>query len=527
LDVERSTPSVELSDGRNKGKNMHRLKPLFCLLISSVLLIPPLGCERRDAEQLVIAIQSDGRSLDPHHVTDAPAMRLIENMYSTLFRYTAEYGEFEPDLVEEYDISGDNLVYTFRLRRGVRFHNSDREMSAGDVKYSLRRIMDGGARADQFAAIDRIETPDEHTVEIHLSRPSAALIAHLAYPMNAIVDREVVEANNGSLDTADAGTGPFQLVQWRRDQHLILERNPHFHVQDRPHLNRIVFRPIPDDTARSTALRNREVHLILDVAEKDVDLVQRAGHVTVESIPGTFWEYIGLNTESEPFDNEQVRQAIAWAIDREAINQIVKFGRSTVLTGGHIPPDHWAHADLDAYPVRDLDRARALLAEAGFADGFSTTLKVGSDWQFQVDAATIVQQQLAEIGIEVQVMAMESGIFFNDLNERNFDMTLVGWVGFVDPDEWTYDLFHSTGRYNQQNYSSERLDQLLEQGRATLDREQRRQIYAQVQRIVAEEAPVVFLYLNAQTSAYLDSVRGYQVHPTATTLWLREAQLDQ
>ena len=152
-------------------------------------------------------------------------------------------------------------------------------------------------------------------------------------------------------------------------------------------------------------------------------------------------------------------------------------------------------------------------------------MKVGSSFKYQVDAAQMVKQQLAEVGIDVQIQALESGLFFDALNQRDFDMTLVGWLGFVDPDEWTYNLFHSDGKYNQQAFSNAELDHLLEQGRRTLDRAQRQRIYADAQRIIATEAPVVSLYVNDQTSAWRREVRGYQVHPTATTLWLRETWL--
>ncbi len=474
---------------------------------------------------LTIAIQADGRSLDPHKVTDAGSMRLIENMYSTLMRYGAEYGEVEPGLAETVDISEDGLRYTFTLREGIRFH-SGREMTAEDVRYSIDRIRDSQVRADHFAPVESIEVVDTRTVRFNLSRPAAPLLVHLAYPMNAIVDREVVEAHGGSLDAADAGSGPFKLIEWRKDRHLKLARHEQYHIPGRPYLDAVTFRPIPDETARTTALRMREVDIVLDLPAKDVSIVEGIGHVVVERVPGTFWEYIGLNTQRKPFDDPRVRRAVAHAIDREALNRMIKFGRATVLDGGHIPPNHWAHArDLHPYPQRDVEKARALLAEAGVAEGFKTVLKVGASFQYQVDAAQVVKQQLADVGIEVELQPLESGLFFDALGQGDFDMTLVGWVGFVDPDEWCYNLFHSAGRFNQQQYANAELDRLLERGRRIRDREQRKQLYAEAQRIIATEAPVVSLYVNEQSAARLSDVRGFVVHPTATTLWLRDTWL--
>lgn len=507
-----------------------------CLLLVS-LLLSLFGCGGADQADeityqgppkpggsLIVAIQADGTTLDPHRATDAGSMRLIENMYSTIMRYTSEYGEVEPDLAESVHVSQDGLVYTIRLRPNLKFH-SGRDVTAEDVKFSIERVVENQVRADHFAMVERIETPDPLTVELHLKEPSAPLLTNLAYPMNAIVDRQAVEEAGGDLSSTTAGSGPFKLVEWRKDLHLKLQKHDAYHIKGLPYLDEVIFRPISDETARSTALRNGEVHLVLDVAAKDASLIENARGVIVSSVPGTFWEYIGLNTTKPPFDDVRVRQAIAYAIDREALAQI-KFGQATLLPGGHIPPNHWAHAsDLAPYAQRDLDRARQLLRDAGYADGFTAAMKVGSAFVYQVQASQRVKQQLSEVGIDLEIQSLETGLFFDALNQRDFEMTLVGWVGFVDPDEWTYNLFHSEGQYNQQGYSNEALDRLLEQGRRTQDRDERKKIYDEVQRMIATEVPVVSLYVNDQISAWRSRVRGYQVHPTATTLWLRETWL--
>lgn len=500
-------------------------------LVLAGLLLLPVACRRehhprRPAGHLVIAVQDDGRTLDPHEAVTAASMRLIENMYSTLLRYGRRYGEVEPDLAEHYDVTPDGLSYSFQLRP-ARFH-SGRDITADDVVYSLRRIGERLSRADHVEAIDRVETPDPLKVVIHLRQPFAPFLVHLAHPMNAIVDRGVVEASGGSLRNTDAGSGPFKLVEWRRGRRLVLERFDDYHRAGQPLLRRVTFRPISDETARSIALRRGEVDLVLDVAEKDLHLLEQAPHVHVGAArPGTFWEYLGFNTRRTPFADARVRQAIAWALDRELLNRIVKLGRATILDGGHIRPDYWAHADLSMYPAPDHDRARRLLSAAGYPQGFSATLKVGSAFRYQVDAAQAVKQQLHAIGIDVHLQAMESSLFFDALARGDFDMTLVGWVGFVDPDEWTYDIFHSTGCFNQQGYANPIVDDLLVRGRRTMGQDDRRKIYREVQRLIAEDAPMAFLYLNDQTSAWLNGVKGYVVHATATTLSLRQTWVER
>ncbi len=476
----------------------------------------PAGGEPRRGGEIVVALQADGKTLDPHAATDAASMRLIENMHAGLLRYGPVSGEFTGDLATSWEVSDDGLRYTFHLTPDARFH-SGRPVTSEDVAYSIRRIIEQRVRADHFAALERIETPDDRTVVFHLREPMSPLLAAIAHPMNAVVDRAAVEAAGGSLTTADAGAGPFKLIAWRKDDHLTLARHDGYHVPGLPYLDRLTFRPISDETARSAAIRTGHVDLVLDVPEKDLPLVEAAPAVIVASAPGTFWEYIGLNTRREPFDDPRVRQAIAWGVDRRQLNSLVKFGRAQVLDGGVLPPHHWAHADLSIYPRRDIARAKQLLESAGFPEGFRTTLKVGSAFAYQVRAAQVVKQQLRDIGIDIELQTLESTVFFDALGRGEFDMTIAGWVGFTDPDQWLYHIFHSGGRYNQQGYASDDVDALLERGRAERDRQRRVAIYREAQRLIAADAPVVFLYVSPQTSAWRDHVRGFDVHPTATT----------
>ena len=319
--------------------------------------------------------------------------------------------------------------------------------------------------------------------------------------------------------------GPFQLVERRPDQHTILERFDDYFVEGKPYLDRIEWRAIPDETARLTALRNGEIDVILQVAPKDLALLEADDAIQLESVTGTFWEYIGLNTNEGPLADTKVRQAISWAIDRQEINDVVKFGEATVLENGPISPGHWAHDETAIYPNQDLERAQELLNQAGYADGFSISLKVNSTSGEQVDAAQIIRQQLQEVNINVNVETQESSIFFDGLGNQDFEMSVVGWVGFVDPDEFLYNIFHTGEVWNQQGYSNPEVDALLEEGRRVVDEAERKAIYAEAQQLIAEDAPMVFLYANAQTSAMNEKVRGFDVHPTVTTLSLRDTWL--
>ena len=506
---------------------MKNILHLICVSALSAILYTGCGqrAERTPGE-LIVALQADAATLDPHAAADAAAMRMLENVYSALYRHSSVYGEIEPDLVHDTEISEDGLVYTFHLREDVRFH-SGRPLDADDVVWSLNRIREEGMRADQLDAIDEIEAADAHTVRVTLHRPHAPLRTALAHPMSAILDREALEDADNRFDRAQAGSGPFRLVEWRRGRHLILEANDAYYEEGLPKLNRIIFRPVSDATAANTALRNGEIDLILDLNPREISRLQEVEGITVRTKPGTFWEYIGLNTRVPPLDDPRVRQAIAHAIDRDALAEMVKFGHATPLTGGHIPDIHPAHTDLELYPARDLATARTLLAEAGFGDGLHLTCIVGSEFDYQVQAAQVIKQQLLDVGIDVTVNALESGIFFNRLGDKDFEMSVVGWLGFVDADEWTRDLFHTRGAYNQQQYSNPEVDSLLDRAREEADFDTRMALYREAQEMIAQEAPMVFLYINDLAAAHTDALRDFELHPTLTTLSLRKARLER
>lgn len=476
--------------------------------------------------RLTVGTLGDAARLDPHTVTDAASMRVIEPLYSSLLRYDPEDGSFDPDLAERVVVSDDQLVYTVTLVEGATFH-SGRPVTSRAVKFSIQRIIEKAVRSGHFAAVASIQTPDRRTVILRLREPVAALASYLAHPMNAIVDPVVVAEHDGVLDQADAGCGPFQLVSWQRDRQVVLRRHEGYHVRGRPFLDEVVFRPVPDPTARTTALRTGELDLVLEVAPKDVPILQGAAGVVLASVPGTFWEYVGLNCVKRPFDDVRVRRAVAMAIDRAQINRLVKFGEATALYGGPIPPNHWAWAGLEMYREPGLAEAGRLLEAAGFGEGVEVELIVDASVSYQVRAAEVIKQQLKAVGIDITLRGLESTVFFDRLGRGDFQMTVVGWMGFVDPDQWTWNLFHSEGRYNQQGYANPVVDRLLDEGRRTLDRSRRRAIYTEAQRLIAGEAPMVFLYVNDQVSAWREHVHGYRVHPTGVTLALRDAWVDR
>lgn len=504
------------------------LSILLFLLVGSFSFSSALAAEPRSGGTLSITdfSFSSARTLDPHLAQAAGSMRFIENMYNTLLKYKKEeYGSITGDLAKNYTITNDGKKYTFKLYQGVKFHDGS-ELTSADVKFSIERIIAKKVRAQQFSAVDKIETPDKYTVVITLKEPVAPFLTYLAYPMNAIVSQKITESNNNDLSSIDAGSGPFKLNLWERDQYLILDKFNDYFIQGKPYLDRVYLKVIDDETARTTALRNQELDLILQVSAKNIDRLAQYSDINVKSVAGTYWEYLGLNTRKGPLADKKVRQAIAWGINRDTLNKMVKFDKATVLTSGPIPPGHWAADDLAVYPAQDLAKAKKLLADSDYSNGFETTLIVLSNPD-QLNAAQVIKAQLAPLGIKVKIKSLESSVYFDKLGSGDFDMTVIGWVGFVDPDEYLYNIFHTDGIWNQQGYSNPEVDQLLEDGRRTSDQATRKEIYQKAQTIIAQDAPMVFLYVNPQASALQDYVKGFDINPTVTTISLVDTWLDQ
>jgi peptide/nickel transport system substrate-binding protein len=339
------------------------------------------------------------------------------------------------------------------------------------------------------------------------------------------VPKEVVE-EHGDLNQVAVGTGPFKFVKWTPQTSIELTKYEGYHVEGLPYLDGIEFKPIPDETARTTAIRTGNVDFIEGVPEKDIDILRDDDRVVVQGGPGTWYDYLGFNMNKAPFDNIKVRQAISWAIDRQEIVDISYFGYGTVIEGGPLPESHWAHADFKAYGP-DIERAKQLLAEAGYPDGFKTTIKVGADYKTQVSVSQVIKEQLEPLGIEVEVQPIEWGLFIDQWNKREFDMVVLGWIGAVDPDDWLFSQFHTGEKWNAGGLSDPEVDRLLEQGRVEVDQAKRKQIYIDAQKRIVDLAPYVFIFVHDQYEALSPAVQGYLTTPTGSFIGMREAWLNK
>lgn len=475
---------------------------------------------------LKVAIQADVAGLDIFTASSYSSALVLEQVYESLLRFTPEM-KIEPCLAESYEIP-DALTYILHLRKGVKFHNG-REMTAADVKYSLERYKNpdvGSPRAVYVDAIETIETPDDYTVILHLSYPFSPLLSYLANPLLAIVPEGIAEEVD--LRTTLIGTGPFKFVENIPNTRTVVEKNPDYWDTGKPYLDGIEFIPLPEDRSRTDNIVTGNVDYADQIPQKDIDILKQNPDIRLEGGLATLYDFLFFNLRNPPFNNMKVRQAISLALDRKAMTEAVLYGHGYPLTCGNIPPWSWAFYDCGLYAKPDLEKAKQLLTEAGYADGFSAVLKCGAPYKAQIDAGQMVKEAVAPLGIQLEVVPVEWGTYIDDLlNTHNFEMGIVGWMGATDPDEWLYNHYHSKGQYNLWAYSNPRVDELLDKARTLVTEAERKPLYDEIQKTVAEEAPVAYFFLYEQYEAVRNYVKGYRHMPNQTKITFVDTWLDK
>jgi peptide/nickel transport system substrate-binding protein len=465
-----------------------------------------------EGDMILVAAQgADPDRLDPHLTSAYASFQVLENVYDTLVQPGPDL-QMEPALAESWDISADNLTWTFTLRDGVTFHNG-RSLTADDVVYSYGRIMDpdvGAANSFRFASVEEVVAVDDRTVEIHLTRPTPNLLVNIGgFKGMAIIPQEIVD--DGTIDTFPIGTGPFKFVSQSPDQGIVLERNPDYWRADEglPHLDGIRFVQIPDATVKLTNLRTGEVDWIDGVPPQDLDSLGSDSAVVLERVPGGDYHYFALNMNRAPFDDPDVRRAIAMAIDRDVITEAAQFGAATPNQTAIPASNFWA-TDYSPFTPGDTDGAAALLESAGVSD-LTIEFMVSSDFPETVTQAQVIASQLAAIGVTVEISDVDFGTWLDRQGQGDFDAFMLSWIGNIDPDDFYYAQHHSDGTFNFQGYANTDVDALLDEARVETDQDARKTLYDEAARLIVDDASYIYLYNPENVQAWGPQVEGYEV----------------
>jgi peptide/nickel transport system substrate-binding protein len=474
---------------------------------------------------LTLGVQADPAELDPHKTSLTAAWHVLEHVYETLVT-TDETLAPIPALAEEWTVSDDGLVYTFNLRQGVLFHNG-REFVADDVRYSFERILDPATASpvvDELASVDTIDVVDDYTVAINLLTADSSFLAKLMGSSISIVPQEVVE-ENGDLMQAMSGTGPFRFVEYVPNTNVTLERNPDYWDSPFPYLDGLEILVIPDNTSRTTALVTGTVDIIEYAPVQDLPIFEADETLKVEGNQNTNIRYMGVNVSREPFDQLEVRQAMAMAIDRGPVIDSAVFGYGTA-TNMLFPESYWAGVPSEIPPV-DIEGAIALLDSVGLGDGFEAQIQSWAQYPFLSNAAIVIQEQLRQIGVESEVDLQENAVLLENYFSGNFDLSVTGTSAYVDPNDVVQSNFMTDASSNGGGYSNPEVDELIAAGIATTDQDERAEIYGEIQQILLADLPWINLFIAEQYEAMKTYVEGYVHIPTGSNRSIKEVWLNE
>lgn len=490
---------------------------------------------------LVYGRGADSVSLDPINVTDGESIRVTHNIFETLLEYDHNL-ELQPKLATEYSSSEDGLTWTFQLREGVKFHDGT-DFNADAVVFNFERWMDpenpyhqgefpyypflyGGFKGDENHLIEHVKATGEHKLEIKLKRKTAPFLSYLAISMFGIASPAAIEEHGAALDEHPVGTGPFMFEEWTRNNTITLTKNPDYWMEGKPYLDQVIYQVIPENAARLNALQTGEIDVLDGMNATDTTVVEGADGLELLKRPSFNIGYMALNTEKEPFNDPLVRKAINMAINKDEIVDAFYNGLAETATSP-LPPSLWGYDEsLEKYEY-NVEEAKKLLKEAGFENGFKTTLHTMSNprpyMPEPMKIAEAIQADLAEVGIEAEIVSMEWATYLEDTKAGKHDMAMYGWTGVMaDPDNFLYpNLSQTNATVPAQNiafYKSEEFTNLITEARETIDQDQRIELYKQAQQLFQEDAPWVMLAYTTPPLAQADYVEEYKPHPMSNDL---------
>ena len=457
---------------------------------------------------LVAAIAGEPDQLDPHRTTAYFSFEVLENVFDTLVE-PDENLQMRPALAKSWEVSPDELTWTFHLREGITFHDGT-PLTAEDVVFSYRRIIDEElANVDKFSAVTAVEAPDPSTVVLRTDRPVPNMLTNLGgFKGMAIVSRGNVES--GQIATHPIGTGPFSFRDQRSGDSITLAANPDY-WDGPPDIAGVKFRFISEPSTALSALQAGEIDWTDSIPTQRVAQLTGDDSVTLAVTPSNDYWYLALNEAREPWNNVRVRQAIAYAIDRGAIVQATSYGTASVNQLA-IPEGNPWYTPYDRYSPDGedgLSKARELLRESG-AQPTNLDMLVTTDYPETVTAAQIIADNLASLGITVDIRTVDFATWLDEQNSGNFDMLMMGWLGNIDPDDFYYAQHHTDGTSNAQKFSNVEVDRLLDAGRIETDRAARSDDYAAAATLIADEVSYIYLYNPSVIQAWNPSLSGYE-----------------
>lgn len=421
---------------------------------------------------------ADVTSLDPHQGKETPAVQVNTQIFDTLVTVDPETNEVVPQIAESWE-QMDDQTYVFKIREGIKFHDGS-DLTAEDVKFSLDRARNSAAVSYIVNFIEEVTVDDDHTVTVKTTAPYAPTLRNLAIPFAAIVPKAVVEADENAFILNPVGSGPYKFVEWNQGDHVTLKAFDDYYA-GKPETENLIMKVIPETSQRTIALETGEVDLAYDLAVNDIPKVNSDDKLTVYEIPSLTCWYVSMNMNKKPFDNPKVREAMSMAIDRQTIIDTINAG-SGQTADSIIAPAVFGYYSTGVKEYNPT-KAKELLAEAGYPNGFSTTLWV-NDNQSRIEMCQAMQAMLLEVGVQCNLEVLEFGSFISRTTAGDHDLAYFGWTtSSGDADYSYYSLEHSTQQGaagNRSFLADPDVDKLIEEARSNTNEEERKELYKEL-----------------------------------------------
>lgn len=470
---------------------------------------------KTEKDTLTVALRGTVPTLDPHLSNGPESVNCLNPVYETLVKYD-EDGKIIPLLAESWERI-DDLSWKFNLRKGVKFHNGE-EMKASDVVYSFKRATGpAGAPVSYIMNAfdpDGLEIVDDYTVIIRTLKPFSPIIGYLPYVGAVVISEKYFTESPEEAAKKPIGTGPFKFIEWQKNDSVTYVRNEEY-WGEKPVYKNLVIKSIVESNSRIIELETGNVDIAYNIPIMDVERLKGNNDVKIETNNTTIFEMWGFNNEREPFNNVEFRKAIDLAIDEEGIVQAIHKGMAS-YTPGPVTPKMKYFDDSDTKCRYNPEEAKKILKELGISEGMNMDVII-YDEKEKIDLATIIQNQLRQVGINLEIKVLEDATFYDVRSSGDMDSYITGWgsVGFPEPDNNLYGPLHSSliGSNNYVRYSNPELDKLLDSSRQISDGPEREKIIKDIQKIIRAEVPYITFANPLQIAGTRATVKGFKPTP--------------
>ncbi|WP_421507410.1 glutathione ABC transporter substrate-binding protein GsiB [Erwinia rhapontici] len=486
-------------------------------LLGSVVALPAWA-----AKDVTIAVASNFTTLDPYDANDTLSQAVAKSFYQGLFGFDKEM-KLENVLAESYQASSDGLSYTIKLKTGVNFQDGT-PFNAEAVKANLDRASNPDnhlKRYNLFKTIASTEVVDANTVKITLKQPFSAFINTLASPAAAMISPEALKKYGKDIGFHPVGTGPYEFVTWNQTDFVKVKKFAGYWKAGYPKLDSITWRPVVDNNTRSAMLQTGEANFAFPIPFEQAKLLEKNSKLDLVTSPSIMQRYISFNVTQKPFDNPKVREAINYAINREALAKVAFAGYATPATG--IVPPSIQYSQSYPAPQYNPAKARELLKEAGYPNGFTTTLWSSHNHSTAQKVLQFTQQQLAQVGIKVELTAMDAGqraaqVEDKGQKESGVRMFYTGWSASTGEANWALTPLFATQSwpptiFNTAFYSNTQVDKDLADALNTTDGEKKAALYKDAQDRIWKDQPWAPLVVEKLVSANTKNLTGFYVMP--------------